>query len=310
MSSRPGILGLAALALLTSLAGAVAAEPSFDGDRAMDLLVAQCDLGPRTPGSEGHARLRAMVAAHAESLGLAHRALCFDQAMPRDAGTLELCNLVILCGPDAGPSLWLGAHYDTRPVCDRDPDPERVTSPLPGANDGASGVAVLLHLAELFAADPPPRRVALLFFDGEDSGLSGELESYCLGSSHLAARWNDFGSPLAGEAPEALVVVDMVGERGLDLPMEGLSRQAAGDWLEALYARAAELDLPAFRAEPGRVVYDDHAPFLRYGVRAVDLIDFDFPEWHTAGDVPAVCAAGSLTQVGRLLVDLAYRPLE
>ena len=300
----------AALLLATLLAGAAVAAPDFDGERAMEFLVAQCDLGPRPPGSAALDRLRDLVADHADRLGLDNSSLCFDQEMPRDLGVVELCNLVILCGPDTGPALWLGAHYDTRPVSDLDPDPVLAVQPLLGANDGASGVAILLHLAEVFAAEPPPRRVALIFFDGEDSGVSGSSDGYCLGSRRLAAHWNDFGSPLAGDPPEALVVVDMVGEWDLDVPMEAYSRHVTGDWLERLYARAGALGLTAFRPETGHAVYDDHAPFIERGLRAVDLIDFDFPEWHTSGDVPAVCEAASLEQVGRLLADLAYRPID
>ena len=276
----------------------------------MTLLEMQCDLGPRLPGSAGHRALQAAIEAHADSLGLRFTRLCFEQDDPWDGGELTLCNLVIGCGDGDGPPLWLGAHYDTRPGCDLEKDPELAAAPLTGANDGASGVAVLLHLAELLAAAPPPRPVALIFFDGEDSGRPGETLSYCLGSQHLAARWNEFGSPLAGPTPEGLIVIDMVGERGLDIPYEPLSLRAAGSWLEAIFARAAELDLPAFRPEPGRPVYDDHIPFAQRGLRAVNLIDFDFPEWHTAGDVPAVCDPRSLEQVGRLLADIAYRPLE
>jgi len=283
--------------------------PVFDGDRAMTLLVRQCDMGPRPPGSPALESLRRFVAAHADSLGLPFARLCFEQEMPGDVGVVTLCNLVITCGEGDGPSLWLGAHYDTRPYCDLDPDPVLARQPLMGANDGASGVAVLLHLAEVFAASPPPRPVALLFFDGEDSGTSGDMRSYCLGSQRLAARWNDFGSPLAGPEPEGLIVVDMVGERGVDLPFEMTSYQTAGDWLVSLYERAAELGLSAFRPEPGPYIYDDHVPFIEQGIRAVDLIDYDFPEWHTAGDVPAVCAPASLAQVGRLLANVAYRPL-
>ncbi len=286
-------------------------EPTaFSGDRAMALLEHQCDLGPRLPGSPGHAALQDFVEAFADSLGLSFTRLCFDQAMPGDAGVLTLCNLVITCGTGDGQALWLGAHYDTRPKCDLDPDPVKAAQPLPGANDGASGVAVLLHLAEIFAAEPPGRPVVLIFFDGEDSGVSGDLSSWCLGSSRMAARWDDFGSPLAGSRPEGLIVVDMVGERGLDLPYEMMSLQTSGGWLEALYTRAAEMELRAFRPEPGRFVYDDHAPFIEQGIRAVDLIDMDFPEWHTAGDVPAVCDPASLEEVGRLLADVAYRPLD
>ncbi|MBU1676054.1 M28 family peptidase [bacterium] len=286
------------------------ADDAFSGERAMALLEMKCDMGPRLPGSPGHQALRLSIESHADSLGLGFASLCFDRADPGGGGALHLCNLVVTCGDGDGPPLWLGAHYDTRPHCDLEPDPAQAALPLIGANDGASGVAVLLHLAELFAAVPPSRPVALIFFDGEDSGLQGNLSSYCLGSQHLAERWDDFGSPLAGPRPEGLIVIDMVGERGLDIPYEPMSWRAAGDWLEAIFHRAFELGLTAFRPEPGRNVYDDHVPFIQCGLRAVDLIDFDFPQWHTTGDIPAVCAPASLEQVGRLLADIAYRPLD
>ena len=298
---------MAAVSVASQSCGAV---PDFSGERAMDLLEMQCDMGSRMPGSPGHRTLVKAIESHADSLGLAFHSLCFDGADPATGASLRLCNLVIICAGEEAPPLWLGAHYDTRPRCDRESDPELAARPLVGANDGASGVAVLLHLAELLAETPPPRTVALIFFDGEDSGLAGEATTFCLGSQHLAERWNDFGSPLAGPDPEGLIVIDMVGEKGLDIPYEGMSLRHAGDWLEALFMRALSLDLPAFRPEPGRVVYDDHVPFIAQGLRAVNLIDFDFPEWHTVGDVPDVCSPASLEQVGRLLADVAFRPLD
>ncbi len=303
---------LAAIALAIGTTGPTAAraDGAFSGERAMVLLEMQCEMGPRQPGSAGHRALQDAIEAHADSLGLRFTRLCFDQTDPWGGDTLSLCNLVISCAGGDGPPLWLGAHYDTRPGCDMEDDPELAARPLIGANDGASGVAVLLHLAELLAAAPPPRPVSLIFFDGEDSGRPGETLSYCLGSQHLAAHWEDFGSPLAGPRPEGLIVIDMVGERGLEIPYEPLSLRAAGPWLEAMFRRAAELGLTAFRPEPGRPVFDDHMPFVQRGLRAVDLIDFDFPQWHTVGDVPAVCDPRSLEQVGRLLADIVHRPLE
>ena len=217
-------------------------------------------------------------------------------------------NLVISAGPPGGRRLWLGAHYDTRPRSDRERDPERARQPLPGANDGASGTAVLLHLAELLALSPPPRGVDLIFFDAEDYGREGDLAGYCLGSAALAAAWRGFGSPLAGGRPEGLIVVDMVGKRGLSVPMEANSLRFAAPWTRAVFERADELGLDAFVPVPGPAVHDDHIPFLQAGVPAVDLIDFDYPEWHTLGDTPAACSPASLEAVGRLLLDLCLRP--
>jgi hypothetical protein len=152
--------------------------------------------------------------------------------------------------------------------------------------------------------------VDLIFFDGEDYGVEGDLGAYCMGSRRLARSWDGFGSPLAGGEPTGLILLDMIGERGLQVPRELHSLQQAPAWSDAVYRRAAELGLWAFPDRPGPAVYDDHVPFLQAGVPAVDLIDFDFPEWHTTADVPAVCAPESLEQVGRLVTDIVYRPLE
>jgi len=321
---RPGRVGRIgpALALLLCLlplaipsaaepaAAPPAAPPAFSGERALHWLRYQCDLGPRVPGTAGIRQLRGALVAHADSLGLSCAELCFTRQDPYGPQPLQLCNVVIAAGPAQGRRLWLAAHYDTRPRCDRDPDASLRDRPLPGANDGASGVAVLLHLAELLAATPPPRGVDLIFFDGEDYGREGDLAGYCLGSRHLADHWREFGSPLARGEPAGLILLDMVGEKGLSVPQELYSLGQAPEWTRSVFRRAAELGLGAFAPHAGPAVYDDHIPFLQAGIRAVDLIDFDFPQWHTTGDVPAVCSAASLAQVGRLVTDIAYRPLD
>jgi hypothetical protein len=288
------------------------AQPSpvaFDGQRAMDWLLYQCEMGPRHPGSEGIRRLRSAIAAHADSLGLVCRSLGYTREDPYAAGLLEIRNLVVSTRPLGGRRLWLGAHYDTRPRCDRDPDPAKRGQPLLGANDGASGVAVLLHLAELVAANPPPRGIDLIFFDAEDYGREGDSQFYCLGSSYLAKHWRDFGSPLAEGQPEGLIVLDMIGKAGLEVTMEQYSLLYAERWTHLVFTRARELDLPAFRAVPGPAVQDDHVPFLAVGIAAVDLIDFAYPQWHTTQDLPEACSPASLAQVGTLVADIIYRPL-
>jgi len=282
--------------------------PAFSGERAMELVIAQCELGPRIPGSAANAQLRKLIVAMAHEAGLRATSLCFEADDPQTGAPLELCNIVVSAGPSGGDRLWLGAHFDTRPICDKDPDPAKQSLPVTGANDGGSGTAILMHLIELLGTAPPPTGVDLLFFDGEDSGTAGSVEGFCLGSGHLAASWQDFGGPLAEGVPRGLIVLDMVGDRTLTIPREGYSDRYAKPWLDHVFQRAEELGLPAFINDVGPAVYDDHLPFLRQGIPAIDLIDFDYSPWHTDGDRPEACSGESLGQVGRLMVDLIYFP--
>jgi len=299
---------LVALVLLSAVM-AMAQPADFDGERAMAWLEAQCDLGPRPPGSSALEDLRQIIEGHAADLGLPCARLCFETTDPWAGGPLEVCNLVVSIGPSGGDRLWLGAHYDTRPACDQDPDPERREEPVLGANDGASGTAILLHLMELLAESPPARGVDLLFFDGEDSGPAGDPSGFCLGSRHLAETWNDFSSPLSSGNPKALVVLDMVGKRGLNVGMEAYSLRYAPALTQAVFERAAALNLGAFVMVPAVAVYDDHVPFLQAQIPALDLIDFNYPQWHTTEDNPSACDAAALEQVGRLALSLIRDPL-
>lgn len=190
--------------------------------------------------------------------------------------------------PEAnGPMILLGAHYDTRPIADR--DPLRPLDPVPGANDGASGVAVLLELARLLPGSYQQCDVRLVFFDGEDSGGLQGWE-WAVGSRHYAANLS--------QAPEAVVVVDMVGDADLALPVEQNSTPALVD---EIWLVAEGLGLPAFKREAGPSVLDDHTPFLERGWPAVDLIDLSYPYWHTTADTLDKVSAESLEQVGRAL---------
>jgi len=296
------------LALCVVVGAADSAERPFDGRRAMDLLEWQCSLGARTPGSAAHRTFRDAVHTMADSLGLKLAEDRFTAVTPLDGVEREFVNIVISTGPASGPRLWFGAHYDCRIFADHDPDPAARRLPVPGANDGASGTAVLLHLAEIMAAEPPPVGVDLILFDGEDQGVSGAPRSFCLGSDHLAATFGDFTNPLGPDLPLGMVLVDMIGETGVEIPMEPTSLRYAPQWTNSVFDRAAELGLDAFVPAPGRPVHDDHVPFLLIGVQAVDLIDFQYDVWHTVADTPDACSAESLGQVGTLLLDLARRP--
>ncbi len=298
-------VGGLAQAAASSAAGGV---PAFSGERALELIRAQCALGPRTPGSPGNAALRRLILQTAASAGLNAETLCFPVPLGPGGTTIEACNIVVSAGPAGGERLWLGAHFDTRPWADRDPLPARRNQPVAGANDGGSGTAVLLHLLELLGATAPPQGVDLLFFDAEDSGQAHAASGFCLGSRHLVDTRGDFGHPLSAGTPRGLILLDMVGEFGARIPQEGYSLDQAPDWTAAVFARAAALGLSVFEAAPGPHVFDDHVPFLGAGIPAVDLIDFEYPQWHTGDDTPARCSSATLGQVGRLVTDLVYRP--
>ncbi|MBD3162671.1 MAG: M28 family peptidase [Candidatus Eisenbacteria bacterium] len=272
--------------------------PDFDTPRAWEHLIAQCRFGPRVPGSEGHRRCAAYLE---ETLRATGGDVVLQPFRTRPEGfpeEVEMTNVLARFGP-SGPPILLGAHWDTRRWADEDPDSTRRDEPILGANDGASGVAVLLALAERFATAPPPVAVEIALFDGEDQGSHGSPESWCLGSrEHVRRR--------VGTAPRIAIIVDIVGGEDLRICREEYSETYA-PWLnDLIFARAQALGLQAFEDRVCYSVYDDHVPFLERGVPAVDLVDMHFPQWHTHEDVPGSCSPESLGQIGTLLVDLVY----
>jgi Zn-dependent M28 family amino/carboxypeptidase len=194
----------------------------------------------------------------------------------------------------------LGAHWDSRPLADEETDERRRAQPVLGANDAASACAVLLTLAEMFADTPPAVGVDLAFFDGEDAGLPDSLTTYCLGSAEFARRLD--------ELPAYAIVLDMIGDRDLEIRPERHSMVASPAIQRYVWDRARRLAIDVFVDEPVVVVYDDHVPLIEAGVKAIDLIDFDYEFWHTVEDTPEKCSAVSLGLVGELVASLVYEP--
>ncbi|MGH7731297.1 MAG: M28 family peptidase, partial [Candidatus Eiseniibacteriota bacterium] len=218
------------------------------------------------------------------------------------AQPLPLENVIGRFGPRAaagGRLIVLAAHYDTRPWCDQDPDSARRDDPLPGANDGGSGVAILLEVAELMSRRPPPVAVDLVFFDGEDQGGPARPEEYSLGAKGYAAR-------LGARRPTAAFVFDMVGDRELDIHPEQRSADQAANLVAMVLAGARATGARGFRKQPRHRVTDDHVPLLDAGVPAVDIIDFDYPAWHTHRDRIDQVSAESLAEVARVAAWLVY----
>jgi hypothetical protein len=268
----------------------------FDGERAMEYLTQQVEFGPRAPGSAAHDQCLDWLLEQFGKRADRVRAHRFEIQDPYGPGTLGLANVHAAFRPELSDRIALGAHWDSRPRADRQAGGS-LEEPIPGANDGASGVAVLLALADRLAEDPPSMGVDLLLFDAEDYGREGDLDHYLIGSRRFVADHPDY-------RPRAFILVDMVGDKDLRIPLELYGRRAAPELTKLVFERAMAMGLPAFDPVPGAAVYDDHVPFLERGIPAVNLIDFEYPYWHTLEDLPERCSADSLEQVGSLLLAL------
>ncbi|MBL7163259.1 MAG: M28 family peptidase [Anaerolineales bacterium] len=264
------------------------APPSttFDGSAALEHVAYQLSLGPRIPGSPGHDQLVEWLQVELEGQGWAVHV--------QETTMLEhpIRNVIAKRGEGSQDDPWIiiGAHYDTRIYADQDPDLEKRNQPVSGANDGASGVAVLLELARTIPEDYSGE-IWLVFFDAEDNGrISGW--DWILGS-------RAFVDKLEGQ-PDAVVIVDMIGDADLNIKMEQNSDRRL---TIELWEQAAALGYSDhFIFLPGYHILDDHTPFLQAGIPAVDIIDFDYPYWHTAADTLDKVSAESLQIVGDTLL--------
>lgn len=263
------------------------ATVSFDGDRALQDVRYQVDLGPRTPGSPAHDQAVAWLV---EQLGEAGWTVEIQQATRLGHPISNVIGRRTNAGEAQQGWIVLGAHYDSRLQADRDADPQKRAQPVPGANDGASGVAVLLELARILPQDLP-FEVWLVFFDAEDNGGLPGWE-WILGSRAFVEK-------LEGK-PEAAVIVDMIGDSDLEIYIE---RNSSPELAGEIWSQAAELGYDRyFIATPKRRILDDHVPFLEAGIPAANLIDIDYPYWHTTADDFEKVSADSLQVVGDTLL--------
>lgn len=300
---RPARAWCAAALLATLGASACAGDlPPVDGARMLARVTRQVEAGPRIPGTPGHAAISAWIEGELARLGGRVTVQSFtDSSLGRP---LALRNIVARFGPASGRPLVLCAHWDTRPVSDRDPDPARRADPVPGANDAGSGVAVLLEMAELMKRRPPRTPVDLVFFDGEDLGGAAAPDEFCLGSREYARRLPPAGDPAR---PRAAFLFDMVGDRDLGIWPEVNSARRAANLVEIVLDAARATGASHFHSEPRYALTDDHVPLLDAGLPAVDIIDFDYEAWHTHRDLPDRVSAESLAEVARVAGWIVYR---
>lgn len=287
------------LVLLAAACGGEALPPparEFDGAAALRYAEAQVAFGPRVPGTPGHAA----TAAWLDSLSRARAdTVLVDRwtHVTRAGDSLPMVNILARFRPDAATRILYLAHWDTRPRADADgsADPD---APVPGANDGASGVAVLLGVMDALAAAPPAVGVDLLFVDGEDYGtFVPEQVDVLIGSRRYAAN-----IPPPGR-PDFAVVWDMVGAADLRLGIESQGQVAAPDVVERVWSLAERMGYGhIFVREPLGGIVDDHVPLIQAGIRAIDVIGWPFTHWHTPDDTMDKLSAASLEAVGNVAV--------
>ena len=278
-------------------------RPSFDSSRAFEDLQAQVAFGPRVPGSEGHAQQLQWMQGLLRDL--ADTVFVDEFEYTTTTGEeLSLTNVTARFGLDSDRRLLLLTHWDTRPKADQSLSDADKELPVPGANDGASGTAVLLELARMFAEQAPPGGVDLLFTDGEDYGPT--TADMFLGAVHYVAGRG------AEDPPDFAVLLDMVGDADPRFPVEAYSMESAPQLVQRFWRIAADLGYRRYfpMDETTRVV-DDHLKLNDAGIPTIDVIDFDYGPgnalWHTPHDTPDNTSAQTLFMVGEVTAEFVYR---
>jgi len=271
----------------------------FDAFRAFSYLEKQVDFGPRIPGSPGQIICRDWLVE--QSLMYADTVVIqqYKAYRPDNKTTVDAFNIIARFSPENSKRVMLSTHWDTRPISDK--DFVYYNTPVPGANDGASGTAVLLELMKHIKNITPTIGVDVIFWDAEDMGIAGNGKYFCQGSAYYAQ--NPI-LPLAGKG----ILIDMIGDKDLEIPIEANSMRYAPELVNEVWAIAKELGYgQIFRKKIGIDIYDDHIPLnIKAGIPTIDLIDFHYQYkgkniWHTPRDLPAHCSPQSLKSVGDVL---------
>ena len=280
----------------------------FDGNNAYNLVKVQCDFGPRVPGTPAHSKC-------AEWLEQQLRDYCDStivqeaQVTTFDGTTLNIKNLIGIINPDADNRILLLAHWDCRPWADNDPDPAKHKEPVMGANDAASGVAVLLELARVMNNKKPTVGVDILLTDAEDWGTNNVEESWALGTQYWAKHPH-----VEGYSPRFGILLDMVGAKGAKFSKEIQSMQYAPSVVNEVWDMAQQSGYGSyFDNNAGGAITDDHIVVNQMGIKCIDIIDMRqggdtgfFDGWHTTGDTLDKIDPTVLKVVGQTVANVIY----
>lgn len=288
-----------------TVAPASAAE-AFSADSAFAFLRRQVEFGPRVPNTPAHKAAGDWIHARLQEWC---DTVIVQQFSPVtfDNTRLRARNFFGQINPQAADRILLLAHWDCRPWADQDPDPAKRETPVDGANDGASGVAVLLEVARALKATQTDKGIDILFVDAEDWGTEGDDDSWALGARHFAQHL-----PLEGYAPKEAILLDMVGGKNPVFCKEYFSEQSNPTLNARIWKTAASLGYgDMFRNIPGGAVTDDHVQLIEAGIPAVDIIEYHpesgfNPTWHTTADKIENISPKTLGAVGKTLLQSLY----
>lgn len=299
------ILGVARFVVFaespSALPGADVEQPAnpLDAKRAYGYLKQICQLGPRPSGSRGMEQQQELLEKFFTKLGATVTQQKFLAPNPLGGPKVQMANLIVTWHPDRKERVLLAAHYDTRPLPDRDPNPRlRRSGRFIGANDGASGVAVLMELAHLVPKLEGKLGVDFVLFDAEEFVYVEPRDRYFWGSEWFAQQYVE-------NPPEHKyrwgVLLDMVGDEDLQLHHE----QNSVSWPDTrplvidIWTTASRLGVEEFIPRTRHVIRDDHLALRNIArIPTCDIIDFDYPYWHTEADAPGRCSGESLAKVG------------
>ena len=282
---------------------------NFDADSAYTYVAKQVGFGPRVPNTEAHRLTGDWLSSELKR----HGAKVTEQKMHLKAfdGTiLDSRNIFAQINPESQDRILLLAHWDCRPWADKDPDPSRRTEPVDGANDGASGVAVLLEIARQLALNPINKGVDILFVDAEDWGTDGDEDSWALGTQYFVEH------PIVkGYSPQEAILLDMVGGEGAVFCREYFSERSAPQVAEQIWQTAHQLGYEKmFLNRMGSAVMDDHVQLIKAGIPAIDIIEFHPNEangfnsrWHTTSDDLEGISKVTLNAVGNVVLNYLHK---
>jgi hypothetical protein len=285
--------------------------PAFDRDSAFSFLKKQCDFGPRVPNTAAHRACASYLVGKLKRFG----AEVIEQnadLKAYDGTILKAKNIIGVFYPEKTRRVILFAHWDSRPFADYDPDPANHQKPVMGANDGASGVAVLLEIARQLQQHEPSVGVDIVFLDAEDYGepsfeSSSSRDTWCLGAQY----WGK--NPHYKIKPQYGILLDMVGGPNPEFRWDVISSRKASDILTKVWTVARKLGYgDYFQEKPGGQIIDDHVYINALtGIPTIDILDYNdergFPEtWHTVNDTPENIDVHTLEMVGKTLITVLF----
>lgn len=286
---------------------------TFNADSAYSFVKAQCDFGARVPNTEAHRRCGDYLIERLKSFG-ANVIVQNAELKAYDDTKLAARNIIGEFAPENTKRVLLLAHWDCRPWADSDPDPKNHRTPVMGANDGASGVGVLLEIARLCSEKLPNIGIDILFVDAEDwgdhNGTTPDSEyTWALGTQYWTANPHR-----QGYRPAFGILLDMVGARGSRFTQEYYSTQYAPAVVNAVWDMAERSGYGNyFVRRSGGAITDDHVFINRAGIPTIDIIAMEtgsqsgfFPQWHTIDDTMQHIDPATLKAVGQTLTNLLY----